>query len=119
MRAVLMYAFFVIVSMLMISFYQDDNEPSKVEDATCLAISYNIECVIPEIDFTKAKLFFRSNLCQSITTKYFEATQKDSLVETALKIYIKNTIGIKPLYRTPFRKKILSLSAAEDYYPLA
>lgn len=114
-----MYAFFVIVTVLMISFYQDDNEPSKVEDSSCQALTYNIDCVIPKIDFTRAKVFFGSNLCQSITTKYFEATQKNELAETRLKIYLRNNIGLKPLNRLLFRQKILSTSADEDHYPLA
>jgi len=114
-----MYAFFVIVSVLMISFYQDDNEPSKVEGATCQAISYNIECIIPEINFKQAKLFFEPNPCQSITPKYFEAAQKELLAETAIKIYLKNNIGLKPSYRKLFRQKMLFPSAEEDHYPLA
>lgn len=114
-----MYGFFVIVTVMMISLAQENDKPSKVEDANCLAISYNMEGVIPEINFNQAKLFFGPNPCQTITVKYFEATQKNLLAETALKIYLKNTIGLKPLYRTPFRKNILPTSAEEDHYRLA
>jgi|GEM_PF-6277974 len=116
MRAVMMYAFFIVVTVLMISLAQDDNEQANVEGATWQAINYNIECVIPEINLSQIRLFFGPHVCQLITAKYFEATRKNLLDEAAQKIYLKYTIDLKPLKQVSFRQKIISSAAKEDHF---
>ena len=123
MRAGLIYAFFVILTLLIVSSDRTEREQTKGDtlNGQSINVNNNYDCIIPEASFCLDRNFSELNLFRLIHTKFFVNAYHRifKISTTILKLYLAKDTGLKPIRQKPIRLKSHYTSKKKDSYHLA
>lgn len=123
MRARLIYAFFVILTLLIVSSEETKKEHAGRDISTCQSINVNIkfDCIIPEVSLCLYKNFSEVNLLQLINKKFIGCVYHRiiRLNTISLKLYLATSTDLNPIKQKPLTVKLHYTSEKEDSYHLS
>jgi len=116
MKTELVFAFFVILTLLIVSFNPTEKEQTKDNISSCQSTNLNKECLIPELSFSQNKFVSKLIFLRLVNSDLFESTNtcKVKLSVTTLKLYQVKTFNRIPGKQKPFRQKLHYTSEKED-----
>ena len=114
MKTGLLYTFFVILTLGLVSSEQKDKEQVKVDLFTYQFITGN--CIVPEVSFSKERNISELFFFRLIINKYFIDSyyQKSKLDAASIKFYLLKAIDLIPLKQNHFRQIIHYTSEKQD-----
>jgi hypothetical protein len=114
MKSGLLYAFFVMLTLILVS--SDQKERGQIEVEVVSSQLFSLNCIIPEVNSSQKKDNSTLDFVQATIEIYFEDTyyQIFKLSETSNKFYLAKTVDLLPVTQTSFRHIIHYTSEIED-----
>jgi hypothetical protein len=114
MKTGLLYTFFVMLTLMLVS--SDQKERGQIEAELSTSQLLSVHCIVPEVIYSQKKDNSALNFVQLTIERYFEDSyyQKFKLSETSNKFYLAKTVDLIPITQNSFRQIILYTSEIQD-----
>jgi hypothetical protein len=114
MKTGLLYAFFVMLTLILVS--SDQKERGQIEAELSTSQLVNVHCVVPEVIYSQKKDNSALNFVRLIIESYYEDTyyQIFKFSDASNKCYLTKAVDLKPITQKPFRQKVHYTSETQD-----
>ena len=114
MKTGAVYAFYIVLTLILISLEKKEGGQIEVELSTSQML--NINCIVPEISYSNKKDNSALNFVRLIIESYYEDTyyQIFKFSDASNKCYLTKAVDLKPITQKPFRQIVHYTSEIQD-----